>query len=91
MTDGTRAARPYGRGAAGPDGRGGILRRARWVAASAVAAGTVLAIMAVAASGRNVTHGVLAHSSASSLGTVIYGTLPPAGTPKRAGRSRRAS
>ncbi len=71
MTDEKRAARP------------GTLRLARRAAASAVAAGAVLAIMAVGANGS--TNGVLAHSSASSLGTTIYGTLPPAGTPTKGG------
>ena len=77
MTDGKQAARR--------SGRRGSSRLVRWVAASAVTAGAVLAIMAVAASGRSVTNGVLAHSSASSLGTVLYGTLPPTGTPKKGG------
>jgi peptide/nickel transport system substrate-binding protein len=77
MTDGKRAARP--------SNRDGILRRARRAAACAAAAGAVLAIMAVGANGRSVTHGGLAHSSGSNLGTVIYGTLPPAGTPKNGG------
>jgi peptide/nickel transport system substrate-binding protein len=75
----------YGKQAARRSGRGGILRLARWVAAFAVTAGAVLGIMAVAASGRSVTHGVLARSSASSLGIVLYGTLPPTGTPKHGG------
>jgi peptide/nickel transport system substrate-binding protein len=77
MTDGTRAARP--------SSRDGILRLARWAAVSAVTAGAVLGIGAVAASGRSGTPQVVAHSSASSLGTVLYGTLPPTGTPKHGG------
>ncbi len=75
MTDVKRAARP--------SGRDRILRRARRAAAAAVAAGAVLGIMAVGASGN--TNGTLTHASASSLGTIIYGTLPPAGTPTKGG------
>jgi len=77
MTEGKRAARP--------SGQGGILRLAGCAAASAVTAGLVIGIMAVPASGRSATHRVLARSSASGLGTVIYGTLPPAGTSKKGG------
>jgi peptide/nickel transport system substrate-binding protein len=76
MVDGKQAAHASG---------GGIRRFARWAATSAVIAGAVLGITTVAASGRSATHGVLAHSSASSLGTTIYGTLPPAGTPTKGG------
>src|SRR5579859_3871162 len=76
MTDGKRTARP--------SGQGGILRLARRATACAGTVGAVFAIMAVAASGRS-TPPVVAHSSASSLGTVIYGTLPPTGTPKHGG------
>jgi len=77
MTDGKRAARP--------SSRDGILRLARWAVASVVAAGAVLGIMVAGANGRSVTDGALAHSSASSLGTVLYGSLPPAGTPTKGG------
>jgi peptide/nickel transport system substrate-binding protein len=77
MTDGKRAARP--------SSRERILRRARRATAAAVAAGAVLGIMAVGASGSSVTRGAVAHSSASSLGTVLYGTLPAAGTPTPGG------
>jgi peptide/nickel transport system substrate-binding protein len=77
MTDGKRAAQP--------SGGGGIRRFARWAAVSVVTAGAVFGIMAGGASGRVATHAALAHSTASSLGTVIYGTLPPAGTPKHGG------
>jgi peptide/nickel transport system substrate-binding protein len=77
MTEAKRAERP--------SGRAGVPRLARWAAASVVTAGAVLGIMAVAASGGSVTHRALAHSSAPSLGTVIYGALPPVGTPKHGG------
>jgi peptide/nickel transport system substrate-binding protein len=77
MTNGKRAARP--------SGQGGFPRLAKWAAASAVTAGVFLGIMAVTASGHGVTHHALARSSGSSLGTVIYGTLPPVGTPKHGG------
>jgi peptide/nickel transport system substrate-binding protein len=50
-----------------------------------VIAGAVLGIGTVAASGSSATHGVLARSTASSLGTILYGTLPPTGTPKTGG------
>ena len=71
--------------AARPSGGGGIRRLVRWAAASAVIAGAVVGIGTVAASGRSGTPQVVAHSSASSLGTVLYGSLPPAGTPKHGG------
>ena len=77
MTDGKQAAHS--------SGRGGIRRRARWAAVSAVIAGAVFGIGTVAASGRSGTPQVVAHSSASSYGTVLYGSLPPAGTPKQGG------
>src|ERR1022692_2936337 len=77
MTDGKRAAHP--------SSGAGIRRFARWAAASAVIAGAVFGIGTVAASGRSGTPQVVAHSSASSLGTVLYGSLPPAGTPKQGG------
>jgi len=57
----------------------------KWAAAAAVTAGVVLGTMAVAASGHSASHQVLARNSASGLGTVIYGTLPPTGVPKKGG------
>jgi peptide/nickel transport system substrate-binding protein len=77
MIDGKRAAQP--------SGGGGTRRLVRWAAASAVIAGAVFGIGTVAASGHSGTPQAVAHSSASSLGTVLYGSLPPAGTPKSGG------
>ncbi len=79
MTDGTRAAKP--------SGRGGTRRIARWVAASAVTAGAVLGVVAVTASGSTPHKAAnkVANAGSSSLGTALFGTLPPAGTPKRGG------
>src|ERR1039457_3219346 len=71
--------------AARPSGGGGFRRLVRWAAASAVIAGAVVGIGTVAAGGRSGTPQAVAHSSASSLGTVLYGSLPPAGTPKHGG------
>src|ERR1700689_4064119 len=77
MTDGKRATRP--------PGGGGTRRLVRWAAASAVIAGAVFGIGTVAASGHSGTPQAVAHSSASSLGTELYGSLPPVGTPKHGG------
>ena len=73
MNDGKRAARPSG-----------MRRVARWAAVSAVTAGAVFGIIVGAASGANAAAPV-AQSSASSLGTKLYGSLPPVGTPKHGG------
>ena len=74
-----------GKPAASPSSRGGTLRLAQRAAACALTVGTVAGVIAVAASGRIVTQRALANNGASSLGTVIYGTLPPTGTPKSGG------
>jgi peptide/nickel transport system substrate-binding protein len=54
------------------------------VALSAVTAGAVFGVI-VGTAGSTAAASAVAHSSASSLGTKIFGTLPPAGTPKHGG------
>jgi peptide/nickel transport system substrate-binding protein len=54
------------------------------VALSAVTVGAVFGVIAGTA-GSSAAAPAVAHSSASSLGTKIFGTLPPTGTPKHGG------
>src|SRR5579863_688139 len=73
MTDGKRAAQPSG-----------IRRVARWAAVSAVTAGAVFGIIAGVASSTGSAASAV-EASTASYGTVLYGSLPPVGTPKHGG------
>ncbi len=66
------------------EGAGGL---ARWVRVSALVIGTTLALAACGSSGNSSGGGGSSNvnKAATSLGTVLYGTLPPVGTPVKGG------